>query len=600
MTKATSATEREAEAELLALLELEAESESLHERLDRPCVNVTMIRHGESRNNAVYGEARDLYTTSATTTTTRQFDEPAYKAYVEEHRQADPGLSATGRLQALHLADYLVPRWTGIDTITDAGTLTSSSSSSSPPPQQVSFVVSPMRRACETLQPTLTAFSTAIQNSNNNNNSNSNANNRNNSNNNSNTNNSNNSNTNNTNNNTISPPPPPAVDFDVTIHGMYFESEGCHKNNIPEEGMNPQQISQLLSPDSLSIHDSTTTSPPTPPNDFATHVCGFRDPRRGWWCHGTGPESRADAEQRAATFYLWLCEFLNQKLEETTRTSSTILASSSSRSSTGSSIYTSKTNTKHPKEVVLVGHGDLMSMVLQRIIAGFGHAVETCGVPHRAAFVHANTGITELAYFGHGRFLLLHQNRLPHLLNAPPELQSGGTLKDGWSYLMPTDAMVRRPSRVSIVASEEEWDDHVQEQRQALKALYLCSASSSSTAPIVADSTGMTVNGEFAVIDDTEPGGIQHFVVQRGLQVVGVATFSEKTGRLFDVAVRPSAGTDGTEALFNAVKEHSKKLGRSGSLLVQPKSQESKQIFAAVGFGQVDGESSEQMEFIID
>ena len=47
-----------------------------------------------------------------------------------------------------------------------------------------------------------------------------------------------------------------------------------------------------------------------------------------------------------------------------------------------------------------VGHGDFMSLVLKRIVAGFGHSVEKEKVPHRSAFVHNNTGITELEYFG--------------------------------------------------------------------------------------------------------------------------------------------------------------------------------------------------------
>ena len=41
-----------------------------------------------------------------------------------------------------------------------------------------------------------------------------------------------------------------------------------------------------------------------------------------------------------------------------------------------------------------------MSLVLKRIVAGFGHSVEKEKVPHRSAFVHNNTGITELEYFG--------------------------------------------------------------------------------------------------------------------------------------------------------------------------------------------------------
>lgn len=51
-----------------------------------------------------------------------------------------------------------------------------------------------------------------------------------------------------------------------------------------------------------------------------------------------------------------------------------------------------------------VGHGDFMSLVLKRIVAGFGHSVEKEKVPHRSAFVHNNTGITELEYFGERDF----------------------------------------------------------------------------------------------------------------------------------------------------------------------------------------------------
>jgi hypothetical protein len=63
-----------------------------------------------------------------------------------------------------------------------------------------------------------------------------------------------------------------------------------------------------------------------------------------------------------------------------------------------------------------------------------------------------------------------------------------------------------------------------------------------------------------------------HFIVQRGLQVVGVATYCEQSGIVSDVAVRPSGGRKATETLLRAVKDHAqRKLGRSGSLLIQPR-----------------------------
>ena len=66
---------------------------------------------------------------------------------------------------------------------------------------------------------------------------------------------------------------------------------------------------------------------------------------------------------------------------------------------------------------ILIRHGDFMSLVLKRVIivTGFGHAIETAGIPHRAAFFHFNTGITELKYFGTGWFLIMSQIASPHI-----------------------------------------------------------------------------------------------------------------------------------------------------------------------------------------
>jgi N-acetylglutamate synthase-like GNAT family acetyltransferase len=153
-------------------------------------------------------------------------------------------------------------------------------------------------------------------------------------------------------------------------------------------------------------------------------------------------------------------------------------------------------------------------------------------------------------------------------------------------------------AEVSVAFSDEELDDHVLEQRDALKALYLSSKESESLLSDLNQGTDFMVEENISSVVDEKEQINKHFIVKRGLQVVGVATYSETTGHVFDVAVRPSAGKDGVEALFNAVKDHSKKIGRSGSLLVFPRTEESKQLFEAVGFGEVDGNESEQMEFI--
>jgi hypothetical protein len=61
--------------------------------------------------------------------------------------------------------------------------------------------------------------------------------------------------------------------------------------------MNPQEIAELLK-------DST--------NDL--EFAGFPQEDRGWYVDGVGAETRAQSEARAAKFYLWLCEYLDQQL----------------------------------------------------------------------------------------------------------------------------------------------------------------------------------------------------------------------------------------------------------------------------------------------
>lgn len=57
--------------------------------------------------------------------------------------------------------------------------------------------------------------------------------------------------------------------------------------------MNPQEISELMK-DSVACPSSGI--------DFV----GFPDPNRGWYVNGTGAETRAESEKRAAKFFLWL------------------------------------------------------------------------------------------------------------------------------------------------------------------------------------------------------------------------------------------------------------------------------------------------------
>jgi hypothetical protein len=168
-----------------------------------------------------------------------------------------------------------------------------------------------------------------------------------------------------------------------------------------------------------------------------------------------------------------------------------------------------------------------MSLVLKRIVAGFGHWVENEGIPHRSAFVHFNTAITSLEYFGQGRFLVMAANQTPHI---HPEdystMRSGGSLLDGWGYLIPNDEIVLH-AEVSV-AFLDEVEEHVREQTNALKSLYLTSEESKR---LHAD-----VDNKLQVEEHQDPNTASnsnhvHFIVQRGLQVVGCAAYDEATGR---------------------------------------------------------------------
>jgi len=182
--------------------------------------------------------------------------------------------------------------------------------------------------------------------------------------------------------------------------------------------------------------------------------------------------------------------------------------------------------TRTRRTAIFIGHGDFMSLVLKRIVAGFGHAIEKESVPHRSAFVHVNTGITDLEYFGHGRFLVMSQNHMPHLAGPDSCYITGGSLKDGWSYVMPRDGCL--DSEVTVAFSDEVLP-HVQEQTEALRSLYL-------------SKKGPAESGDGEANDNEEKTGNElTIVVKRGLQVVGCASLNEKTGRLSDVVVRPSA-----------------------------------------------------------
>jgi N-acetylglutamate synthase-like GNAT family acetyltransferase len=349
--------------------------------------------------------------------------------------------------------------------------------------------------------------------------------------------------------------------------------------------MNPNEIREFL---------KNCVDDPIKDIEFA----GFQnnDSGKGWYV-GTGPESRAEAEQRAAKYCLWLSEYLDEQLsaEDEDLFDAGVLVDGEEHEDE---------HDKHAQRIrrrrtaFAIGHGDFMSSVLKRIVSGFGHFVETEGIPHRSAFAHYNTGITHLEYFGHGRYLVMDVNTTPHI---PPqryrELRSGGTLRDGWSFLVPPVL----DAEVEVAFSDDVLDDHVREQTAALKALYLSSSDFD---------TSINDDNTLQVEEESEPKNETLFIVKRGLQVVGVATYSETTGKLTDVAIRPSAAVTRpsgdvnsdsqesvAETLMKAVKNHARKMGRTNSLVVHPRTAESKTLFEQMGFAEIDDEdSTDKME----
>jgi broad specificity phosphatase PhoE/N-acetylglutamate synthase-like GNAT family acetyltransferase len=490
----------------------------------RPSIALHCIRHAESANNEVYRDAKFLFRAGR-----EDFDEEGCDTYIATHRRADPGLSTKGIQQAQVLADYLVPHL--------------QNQASHP----VRVICSPMKRTILTVRPTLEKlYQRQKENGNG-----------------------------------------KTAAVHVMIVAFYHETEGCHLRGVPEEGLTPGEIRDML----RSCVDD-------PMNDI--EFVGFPADDRGWYANGTGPETRADAEIRAAKYCLWLTEYLDQQL----------LQQDHDLFDAGVLIDGEDQEDEHDRHarrirrrrtVLVIGHGDFMSTVLKRIVSGFGHTVEAVGMPHRSAFTHYNTGITSLEGFGNGRFLVMSTNATPHI---PPqryaELQSGGTLRDGWSFLVPP---VLEPE-VEVIFPDDDLQYHIREQATALKALF----SSSSDVAFNGTLSSASEQSPLQVEEDNVQKNETHFIVKRGMQVVGVATFSEESGQLTDVAIRPTAAgataytnnpgrnseSNVAETLIEAVKKHARKMGRSSSLVVHPKSAENKKLFESLGFAELDNDSGDE------
>eukprot|EP00581_Thalassiosira_minuscula_P007347 CAMPEP_0183703546 /NCGR_PEP_ID=MMETSP0737-20130205/1248_1 /TAXON_ID=385413 /ORGANISM="Thalassiosira miniscula, Strain CCMP1093" /LENGTH=510 /DNA_ID=CAMNT_0025930317 /DNA_START=65 /DNA_END=1597 /DNA_ORIENTATION=- len=356
----------------------------------------------------------------------------------------------------------------------------------------------------------------------------------------------------------------------VMINGFYHESEGCHTREKVEPGMNAAQINTSL------LHGAGVKN--------ASFVGFQKGEENGWWAHKNGPETRPESEERAAKFYVWMMEYLDQQLIEAAEQEVHDIYDA------GVTLPGEEheqchdrfgPRTRRRRTAIFIGHGDFMSLVLKRIIAGFGHAVEKESVPHRSAFVHFNTGITELEYFGDGRFMMMSQNHVPHLSDPDGSCYiTGGSLKDGWSYVMPYDGSL--DAEVSIAFSDEV-QPHVQEQTEALRSLYLPNKESAS-------------NDNETNKSSNDNGTELTVMVKRGLQVVGCASLNEKTGRLSDVVVRPSAQRSQVgRSLIDAVKKHAKQ-ANIGKIVTQPNTPDQKEFFEKMGFCLVGDDGTESSE----
>ena len=102
-----------------------------------------------------------------------------------------------------------------------------------------------------------------------------------------------------------------------------------------------------------------------------------------------GPKQKLESELRASTFYVWLCELLDQQLA----------IPADDVYDAGVAMPGEEHENEHDKHAVkmrkrrtciLIGHGEFMCLVLQRIVTGFGHAVKNIGIPGLCSFQHRN------------------------------------------------------------------------------------------------------------------------------------------------------------------------------------------------------------------
>lgn len=149
----------------------------------------------------------------------------------------------------------------------------------------------------------------------------------------------------------------------------------------------------------------------------------------------------------------------------------------------------------------------------------------------------------------------MHSNELPHLNlydESDRDLVAGGGLKDGWSYLMPSDDTLLYEEVSTAFADELE--DHVKEQTEALKNLYLSTSTRGSLLKRRNSVSSECLDSETSLqLNEGETKSCINFVVKRGLQVIACAALNERL-LLSDIVIVPSAKSSACKALLDAVK----------------------------------------------
>ncbi len=199
----------------------------------------------------------------------------------------------------------------------------------------------------------------------------------------------------------------------------------------------------------------------------------------------------------------------------------------------------------------------------------------------------------------------MQTNGTPHLDGInDSHLKTGGSLKDGWSYLMPSDKVLLYEEVTA--AFEDELDGHVKEQTNALKNLYLERRGSGSFL-IRKDSRNIsldnTSNQTLAVSHhenkDDDNVNAMTFFIQRGLQIAACVTYNTETSLLSDMVVRPSAMNGNIEkTLIDAVICHAKKEGKTEIFIEESSCDDlCKELgFESTGIAQNNGHGSTMMK----